>query len=46
MDTTHTDELLQELEESDPASAPDAADRLASALAQELEDGRDEGEGH
>ena len=37
MDTTPTDDLLRELEEADPAEAPDPADRIAAALTEELE---------
>jgi hypothetical protein len=44
MDTTHTEELLRELEEADPARAPEVADRLAAALADELDGPKDEGE--
>ena len=44
MDTTHTDDLLQELEGADPADAPELADRLAAALAAELDEPEDEGE--
>jgi len=44
MDTTHTDDLLQELEAADPAEAPEIADRLAAALAAEVDGPEDEGE--
>ncbi len=37
MDTTHDDHLLDDLERSEPAEAADAADRLAAALAAELD---------
>ncbi|MGI9648122.1 MAG: hypothetical protein ACR2OI_06350 [Acidimicrobiia bacterium] len=39
MDTTRTEELLTRLETADPAQAPDAADELAAALAEELDGG-------
>ena len=37
MDTTHIDQLALELAETDPAAAPDLADRLAAALAGALD---------
>ena len=37
MDTTRIEELLSELETSDPAKAPDVADELAAALADQLD---------
>jgi predicted RNase H-like nuclease len=37
MDTTRIDELLTELETSDPAHAPDVADELTAALADQLD---------
>jgi len=39
MDTTRNEELLTRLEAADPAEAPDVADELAAALAQELDGG-------
>lgn len=44
MDDTRTEQLLRELEEADPAEAPDAADALAEELEADLEAGRDEAE--
>ena len=38
MDTTRIEELLTELETSDPAEAPDVADELTATLATELDD--------
>jgi hypothetical protein len=37
MDTTHLDDLTQELADADPAEAPPVADRLAEALADALD---------
>ncbi|MGI9610537.1 MAG: hypothetical protein ACR2NL_09630 [Acidimicrobiia bacterium] len=37
MDTTRIEELLTELETSDPARAPDVADELTAALANQLD---------
>ena len=37
MDTTRIEELLTELEASDPANAPDVADELTAALADQLD---------
>ena len=37
MDTTRIEELLTELETSDPAEAPDVADELTATLATELD---------
>lgn len=37
MDHTPIDDLLSELEASDPADAPDIADAIAVALSEELE---------
>ncbi|MFQ5948369.1 MAG: hypothetical protein ACE5KX_05880 [Acidimicrobiia bacterium] len=37
MDTTRIDDLLSELEEVDPADAPEVADTLAEELASSLD---------
>lgn len=37
MDTTRIEELLTDLESSDPAAAPDVADELTAALADQLD---------
>jgi predicted RNase H-like nuclease len=37
MDTTRIEELLTDLESSDPAAAPDVADELTAALAAQLD---------
>jgi hypothetical protein len=44
MDTTRTEELLTQLETAEPAEAPDVADELAAALAEELDGGSSERE--
>ena len=38
MDTTRTEELLTQLEDADPAAAPDLADALTANLAGALDD--------
>lgn len=38
MDTTRTEDLLIQLENADPAAAPDLADALTATLAEALDD--------
>jgi hypothetical protein len=38
MDDTPMDEMLSELEDGDPADAPDLADAIADRLAEDLEE--------
>ena len=41
MDDTPVDDLASELEEADPAEAPEIADAIAAALGSELDEGDD-----